>query len=250
MEVHHHSNTSRKKWTHYFWEFLMLFLAVFCGFFAEYQLEHKIEKERAKQYIYSFYEDLKADTAKLDFILNYDGEKISGLTDMMACHEEVLKNPETTSCLGILVKHSKTTRTFEVTDRTLRQLANAGGFRLLNSSDADSILNYETRYRQYKNFESTIFQTAQDNVRNTLNELADFRINAPLQNFAPYGIDTISGQLNGPLMYADNKTLMNKWFNELALYLRVIRGQSYLLNGLRSHAISLLQYYKLKYHFE
>ena len=46
MEVHHHSSpapggshTPRKKWTHYFWEFLMLFLAVFCGFLAEYQLE-------------------------------------------------------------------------------------------------------------------------------------------------------------------------------------------------------------------
>ena len=38
MEVHHHSHTSRKKWMHYFWEFLMLFLAVFCGFLAEYQL--------------------------------------------------------------------------------------------------------------------------------------------------------------------------------------------------------------------
>ena len=53
MEVHHHSHPghsgSRKKWTHYFWEFLMLFLAVFCGFLAEYQLEHKIEKNRERQ---------------------------------------------------------------------------------------------------------------------------------------------------------------------------------------------------------
>ena len=29
MEVHHHTHTPRKKWTHYFWEFLMLFLAVY-----------------------------------------------------------------------------------------------------------------------------------------------------------------------------------------------------------------------------
>ena len=29
MEVHAHSHTPGKKWTHYFWEFLMLFLAVF-----------------------------------------------------------------------------------------------------------------------------------------------------------------------------------------------------------------------------
>ena len=57
MEVHAHTHTARKKWTHYLWEFLMLFLAVFCGFLAEYQLEHKIEKEKGMQYISSFYEE-------------------------------------------------------------------------------------------------------------------------------------------------------------------------------------------------
>ena len=35
MEVHSHTHTERKKFTHYLWEFLMLFLAVFCGFLAE-----------------------------------------------------------------------------------------------------------------------------------------------------------------------------------------------------------------------
>jgi hypothetical protein len=63
MEVHAHSHTARKKWTHYFWEFLMLFLAVFCGFMAEYQLEHKIEKDREKVYMQNMLDDLKADTA-------------------------------------------------------------------------------------------------------------------------------------------------------------------------------------------
>ena len=62
MEVHSHTHTARKKWTHYFWEFLMLFLAVFCGFLAEYQLEHKIESDRGKIYIKNLYEDLKSDT--------------------------------------------------------------------------------------------------------------------------------------------------------------------------------------------
>jgi hypothetical protein len=38
MEVHAHARTARKKWTHYFWEFLMLFFAVFCGFLARYSL--------------------------------------------------------------------------------------------------------------------------------------------------------------------------------------------------------------------
>ena len=71
MEVHAHSHTARKKWTHYFWEFLMLFLAVFCGFLAEYQLEHKIEKDRAKEFAVMLISDLQKDTAAIKFHINF-----------------------------------------------------------------------------------------------------------------------------------------------------------------------------------
>ena len=53
MEVHTHTHTPRKKWTHYFWEFFMLFLAVTLGFFVENQREHLVEHRREKQYIRS-----------------------------------------------------------------------------------------------------------------------------------------------------------------------------------------------------
>ena len=53
MEVHAHSHTPRKKWTHYLWEFLMLFLAVFCGFLAENFREHYVEHQREIQFIQS-----------------------------------------------------------------------------------------------------------------------------------------------------------------------------------------------------
>ena len=65
MEVHAHSHTARKKWTHYFWEFLMLFLAVFAGFLAENQREHLVEHKREKEYMQSLIEDLQTDTANL-----------------------------------------------------------------------------------------------------------------------------------------------------------------------------------------
>jgi hypothetical protein len=58
MEVHHHAHTSdpglhrgRKKWTHYFWEFFMLFMAVTLGFFVENQREHYVGYIREKQYM-------------------------------------------------------------------------------------------------------------------------------------------------------------------------------------------------------
>ncbi len=62
MEVHAHTHTPRKKWTHYLWEFLMLFLAVFCGFLAENIREHKIEEQRAKELAKNLYKEIYADS--------------------------------------------------------------------------------------------------------------------------------------------------------------------------------------------
>ncbi len=90
MEVHHHAHTSRKKWTHYFWEFLMLFLAVFCGFLAEYQLEHKIEKDREKQFIKSLIADLQDDGKILSTMTNSEQSGIASLDTLM----DLLNNPE------------------------------------------------------------------------------------------------------------------------------------------------------------
>src|SRR4026207_2095684 len=70
MEVHHHSHTPRKKWNHYFWEFLMMFLAVTLGFLVENQREHYIEHLRARQYARALIEDLKKDTAAFNTLRN------------------------------------------------------------------------------------------------------------------------------------------------------------------------------------
>jgi hypothetical protein len=62
MEVHAHTHTERKKWTHYLWEFLMLFLAVFCGFLAENIREHKVEQQRARELAKNLYKEIYADS--------------------------------------------------------------------------------------------------------------------------------------------------------------------------------------------
>src|SRR6187200_2616349 len=71
MEVHHHSHTARKKWTHYFWEFLMLFLAVFCGFLAENLREHQVEHKRTARYAKQFINEIELDTSMLRFGIKF-----------------------------------------------------------------------------------------------------------------------------------------------------------------------------------
>ena len=125
MEIHSHTHTPRKKWMHYFWEFLMLFLAVFCGFLAEYQLEHKIEKDRGKQYAKSMYDDLKMDTAQLNSVIQARVSRNEMLDSLF--HQ--IDNPQNQlSDLYFFARHI--TRTSPIiffnNDRTIQQLKNSG----------------------------------------------------------------------------------------------------------------------------
>jgi hypothetical protein len=79
MEVHAHSHTPRKKWTHYFWEFFMLFLAVTLGFLVENQREHMVEHRREKEFMISLVEDLKLDTAQFSRIRLYRLDRLRNI---------------------------------------------------------------------------------------------------------------------------------------------------------------------------
>ena len=83
MEVHAHTHTQRKKWTHYLWEFLMLFLAVFCGFLAENFREHKIEHQRAKDYAMSLMEEVTGDTIALNQSITYYKTKTENIDTLI-----------------------------------------------------------------------------------------------------------------------------------------------------------------------
>ena len=251
MEVHHHPKVEKKNFKEYFLEFLMIFLAVTMGFFAENIREKINDNEQGKQYIRSLVEDLEADTMRMGDIIRFDEAKIIALNNMYQCYDTVTNDLKATSCMGILIKYSKVDRPFHINDRTITQLANANGFRLFEKEDADSILAYERMYKDDHNFETTIYQEAQDNVRNTLNELADFKVLAPLQNVSALsGSQPGSSTLNGPLLFSYDRALLNKWFNQLQLYLRVTKAQSLLLTQLHSRATDLIDFYKNKHHLK
>jgi hypothetical protein len=257
MEVHHHTQAHGKKnWKTYFWEFLMLFLAVFCGFLAENFREHQVEKNRGRQYMLSLYGDLKTDTARLTDMLQYDDDKIAALNDMENCYDAISLNNLSTECMTKLILHSRANRSFSITDRTITQLANAGGFRILNKEDADRVLNYVNIFKGYQDFQSTIFQTSQDNVRNTLNELAGFKSVKSLLQIpgSSYGTttSTITPDMSahGSLLFSNDKFLLNKWFNQLSVYLRITKRQRQQLADLKDDVSGLIRYCKDKYHLD
>ena len=205
MEVHHHSHTARKKWTHYFWEFLMLFLAVFCGFLAEYKLEQTIERHRENEIVVSLIEDLKTDTVLLNSQVNtlknsknvYDSLVIllssSGIKEKGADLYYYGRWPFRFSFI-------------KYTDRTIQQLKNAGSYRLIKSTIvSDSILKY------YSNLER--LYSLQDQIQNRQEEyiVSSREVFNPLvfESIVDEGTNSITKPTgNAPLLTYEQKPLL------------------------------------------
>ncbi len=244
MEVHHHAHDPaaphhKKNWKSYFWEFLMLFLAVFCGFFAEYQLEHKIEKDRGKQYVYSFYEDLITDSSHFNDLIRMFEAKRSVLKNMPSCYDSLQTNSPQINCFTAIVRNSFDFPDMVYTDRTLQQLKNAGGLRLLKAADADSILLYDNLLRKYKAAETSGFQEVQSEIRNTFYALVNYES----------WQDTLNTSTLFTL-YGNNKELLNRYFNQLRMYSLWCRARLNDLQKLRKRNAELIAYFKAKYHYD
>jgi hypothetical protein len=149
MEVHAHTHpasdethTARKKWSHYFWEFFMLFLAVTAGFLVENQREHYVEHQREKQFIRSLLVDVKLDTANLNRYLR------ENMFDSLTL---LINNPgrdNYTRDIYFFSRHiTRLSRiVFNYNNRTMQQLKNSGALRLIrNRNAADSIIIYDAK---------------------------------------------------------------------------------------------------------
>jgi len=156
MEVHAHTHTAsdpdshrgRKKWTHYFWEFLMLFLAVTLGFFVENQREHFIENQREKKYIRTLIEDLKSDTVQLVTSIEARWEKEQMVDSLVFFlnSPDVSKHGSNIYYWGYSVLRPSR---FFPNDRTIQQLKNAGNMRLIRKiSVSDSIMAYDQQVKR------------------------------------------------------------------------------------------------------
>ena len=150
MEVHAHTHTARKKWTHYFWEFLMLFLAVFCGFLAENQREHIVEHRREKEFMITMLSDLRSDTGMLSNMHHTFTKVILHIDSLVPLlQEDLLMNTNAEK----IYQHQVNLNLFYkcvFADRTINQLKNSGNFRLIrNKNVSDNINAYDGYVRNF-----------------------------------------------------------------------------------------------------
>jgi hypothetical protein len=145
MDAHHHAlHEGKKSWKSYAWEFVMLFLAVFCGFLAEYFLEHQIEKEKGNQYVRSMIEDIVSDSSKINQSFEFIKKQQLGLDSL----SKLLDSPPYSdsaikSMYVLMLQYTMNEATVAFTQRTVSQLKNSGGMRLIsNKKSADEITKY------------------------------------------------------------------------------------------------------------
>jgi len=249
MEVHTHSHNERKKWTHYLWEFLMLFLAVFCGFLAENQREHMVEHQREKQYMKSMLVDLNADTAQISSLLTFRIQRIMQLDTLMM----LLKSPqlkENTSIFYFNAVVSQFNVKFLPHNGALSQLKNAGGLRLIRKGNvADSILHYDTRAQEIVDFENWERQRLADLT--AYNVVVDASVIEQNSIYTypdwPYIYQRDRG--NSPLLSYDRHDL-DQLYNRFQLQKRMHSVVISDLHGLNKTIVRLIHLLDKEYHLE
>jgi len=246
MEVHAHTHTPRKKWTHYFWEFLMLFLAVFCGFLAEYYLEHKIEHSREKQFIKAFVNDIKSDTAQLSSIKVF---RLARLNNMDSIILFFAGNSSSTIPLSIhrRMEQLKGYASFYQSSGTLDQLKNSGGLRLIRRRIVvDSIQAYDQQIKRMVLRD----QWEAEEMRYTYRlgyQLVDGKQITKIHADTTYFNKIV---LPGSGTLALNTQYLSEYLSSLATFRLVVNSDLLLQANIKKKGVDLLRLIKKEYNLE
>lgn len=256
MEVHHHSHHGKKKWTEYFWEFFMLFLAVTLGFLVENQREHYIEHQRAEVYARSMVANLQTDTAELNQI-TFRGEFAVKYLDsflQLVTTKEIDQIP--TGKLYWYGLWGGYIRGFEPNDATFQQMRSSGSLRYFRNYELEQrISEYDQEVRRMKAV-NEIDQQVYLETRKARARIFDFKYNNEanriVQSFVYVNYDASSKidsfiSLNPPLLSKDKIQ-----FNEYAELCRSRNLKQQLRNAkdARDLAVNIIDLLKKEYHLK
>ncbi len=205
MEVHSHTHTERKRFIHYLWEFLMLFLAVFCGFLAENFREHTIEQKREKQYISSLVKDVELDIASLKLSSDIKKKYCNYFDSVVFLLKQ--NNPATRNDLYFYARHLARITEFEYHDRTIQELKSTGSLRLIHDRRAaDSITIYDNEIvKVILNQQEIERQQRSDFLANQIGKI----FNGYIWNDMVDNKGTISHTSGNPELATTNQQLLN-----------------------------------------
>lgn len=256
MEVHHHSHTARKKWTHYFWEFLMLFLAVSLGFYAENTRETILHKKEVKTQLNSMLSDLQSDISLFDSVTvrnTHSAQMADSLIELL--HADITNTTEiyfaartVTANIGYYYTNSK----------SFDQLKAAGLLRYIKNKELlDSIGTYYASFQWLAN-QIDVLRLKLDEIHKGNTRLFDsYVFHQMMTNIKIVAATSVGGQrtnINKPMMTPTLLSTDAKDINTVSLNYHYYSGtmKFYTRNAmaLQSRAKGLMEMIKKEYRFK
>ena len=223
----------------------MLFLAVFCGFLAEYKLEHVIEHKREKQFIRSLVEDLSEDTITLAGLVTNLRENVARMDSLkfLLCSDNVRNHGSQLYYLG---RRASRGGWLALHDRTIQQMKNSGGFRLIrNEKVSKSILEYYNRLNFIQTLQTIDLSESEEYRKIAIGVfdplIFDGQVSSSNQIIPPAG--------NPPLLTYDKQTLLRmagivSYSKNSRLALANAEGE------MKTAAVELIALLKKEYHLK
>ena len=252
MEVHAHTHTARKKWTHYFWEFLMLFLAVSLGFYAENLREGILHKKEVRSQMNSLVSDLQSDMVLFDSVIDrntYGAQMADSLIELL--HSDVTNTSSiyfaarsVTANLGYYYTNSK----------SFDQLKSSGLLRYIKPKILlDSIGTYYSSF-QWLDKQTELLRLKMDEIHKGNFRLFDSYVFQQMMNI---GKTTFGGRrtiINRP---AVKPALLSTDFNDINTvslnyhyYSTTTKFYNRTAIALRQRALRLIELINKEYHFD
>jgi len=239
--THHHSK-EEKRFKHYVFDFLMLFLAVVAGFFVDNEREHLVEVQRENQFINSMSDDLRADIHQMDSLLQLRREKQVMIDSLLF----ILGSPDLKRYGNELYYYARwlprISRMYH-NEGTLTQLKNAGNLRLIRSNAArESIMEYDQQIRFWTNIEEREESLIQQYYP-SLKTMFDARVFEQMVD----GLRINRPNGNPQLLFNDRQHL-NELYSHIHFLKNVNTYQIEFGQRRRAQAMSVLEVLRREYH--
>jgi hypothetical protein len=249
MEVHHHPDFRKKNFKEYVFEGLMIFMAVTLGFFAERFRENQAEQSKEKEFIMSMIEDAQTDIANIDKMIVLNKVRVLKLDTIANCCFSYGTPGNNDNRLYSVVRACIKHPDFVIpVERTMFQLKNAGGMRLIQvKNSVDSIIFYDDITKKVVN--------QQDYYELHLKVLLDATEQLFNLKCFPLNHQTLKWECN-PKDLASAKLIDHDrvkivaYGNRAKLFQGIVMFYIIRMEEARQHAVNLIKTLKNDYHIE
>jgi hypothetical protein len=249
MEVHHHPDFRKKHLKEYFFEGLMIFMAVTLGFFAERLRENLAEHAKEREFIISMIEDAETDIKNIQTASALNKIRVLKLDTLASrCyyHNSVENNDGSLYCIiKDCIKHPDFVCPVE---RTILQLKNAGGMRLIENPVAvNSIIYYDEVTKKMVN-QQVYYERHLNALIDASEQLFNFKC-FPL-NHATLTWESDPVVLSSAALISHDKNAIITLGNKAKIYQGIVMFYLVRLEEVRRYAADLINSLKREYDIE